>query len=53
MAPKIKLQIKLRKKGLLGGVVRRNDRIREIGAALFDDEDLKKKKKKNKKKEGK
>jgi len=51
MAPKIKL----RKKGLLGGVVRRNDRIREIGAALFDDEDedLKKKKKKNKKKEGK
>lgn len=45
-------KIKLRKKGLLGGVARRNERTREIGAALFGDEPLKKKKKK-KKKEGK
>jgi len=44
MAPKIKL----RKKGLLGGVERRNERIREIGSTLFDDEPKLKKPKKKK-----
>ena len=44
-----KPKIKLNKKGFLGGVVRRQDRMREIGEALFGDDDKPKKKKKKKK----